>query len=250
MRLSGLRLPVLFVTACLGMAGTLGAQISPGPLAKAHAQLEGALNCTRCHGPAARRHVGIVPLLPQGGRVAGGAKPADTTPAVKRGRRTVPPVIRIMQAPTSRSSPGRAGSEERFDHRAAGWALEGSHREVRCAECHTAEYRVSESATLLKRRTATGWTGLETTCASCHRSDDEHRGALNAKCDACHDSRDWKPAPRFSHDSTDYALTGKHAEVECNDVPPVEATSHPHRCAGPCDPRVQTSAVPRLRGLP
>jgi hypothetical protein len=111
--------------------------------------------------------------------------------------------------------PGR--SQERFDHRGAGWALEGSHREVRCAGCHAVEYRVAESAALLKRKDGVGWTGLETTCVSCHRSDDEHRGALNARCDACHDSRDWKPAPRFSHDSTGYALTGKHVEVGCNE---------------------------------
>ncbi len=30
--------------------GQLEAQISPGPLARAHQELEGSLNCTKCHG--------------------------------------------------------------------------------------------------------------------------------------------------------------------------------------------------------
>jgi hypothetical protein len=52
---------------------------------------------------------------------------------------------------------------------------------------------------------------------SCHASDDAHRGALKGSCESCHDSRDWKNAPRFAHDSTNYPLTGKHTAVACND---------------------------------
>ena len=241
MTLCGLRLPVLFVIASLGLAGTMGAQISPGPLAKAHAQLEGALTCTRCHGP--RRGAMSASCLSCHKEIAW---LVDRNRGYHTGREARAKDCAACHPDHAGADfaliawPG--GSEERFDHRSAGWALEGSHREVKCAECHAAEYRVSESATLLKRRATKGWTGLETTCASCHRDDDEHRGALTTRCDACHDSHDWKPAPRFSHDSTAYPLTGKHAEVACN-------TCHlSKRVPGRSD--AQGRAIPVYKPLP
>jgi hypothetical protein len=47
--------------------------------------------------------------------------------------------------------------------------------------------------------------------------DDVHRGALNARCETCHDAGDWERAVRFNHDSTKYALTGEHRQVSCDD---------------------------------
>jgi hypothetical protein len=105
------------------------------------------------------------------------------------------------------------GSSERFNHRRAGWELEQSHARAKCADCHKPANRLSPAAKL-----ATGgrsnWTGLEQTCASCH--EDIHRGALSARCVACHDADKWKATPGFSHDTTGYALTGKHVEVKCD----------------------------------
>lgn len=201
----------------LCMPAQLRAQISPGPLAKAHAQLEGALNCVKCHGP-------------KKGSMTASCQSChrEITWLVERQRgyhagRDVRAKQECASCHPDHAGVGfdliawPGGSAERFDHRAAGWALEGGHRELKCAECHTAAYRTSEAATLSRRTTGAGWIGLETACASCHADDDEHRGALKGRCEQCHDSRDWVPAPLFSHDSTDYALTGKHAEVACND---------------------------------
>ncbi|HEX6943667.1 MAG TPA: cytochrome c3 family protein [Gemmatimonadaceae bacterium] len=207
---------LLMVTTCFGLAGTSGAQISPGQLAKAHAQLEGALNCTRCHGP--RRAAMATACLSCHKEIAWLTERNRGFHAGKEARAKDCASCHPDHAGANFALiawPG--GTQERFDHRAAGWALEGEHRDIKCAECHIAQYRVSEAAALLKRKDGTGWTGLETSCASCHRSDDEHRGGLSAKCDACHDSRGWKPVPRFSHDSTSYALTGKHTELTCNE---------------------------------
>lgn len=190
------------------------AQISPGPLAKAHASLEGALNCVKCHGlkrdamsaQCQACHRDIAWLVDQ--------KRGFHATSEVRGKECASCHPDHAGADfTLVAWPG--GAKDRFDHRRAGWALEGGHAELRCEECHATPYRVATSATLSKRTSGAGWVGLETTCVSCHRDDDPHKGALDANCGTCHDSRDWKPAPKFSHDDTDYPLTGKHATVEC-----------------------------------
>jgi hypothetical protein len=108
------------------------------------------------------------------------------------------------------------GAPERFDHARAGWPLEGSHARQRCADCHTAAFRVSPAARLSQQVPPyVGWVGLETRCTSCH--EDVHRGALDKNCLKCHDVEHWKPTPRFDHAKTDYPLTGAHATVKCAD---------------------------------
>jgi hypothetical protein len=49
------RVPVALAVAAvwvLAAAGTPLAQVSPGPLSRAHAALEGNLACVKCHGKA------------------------------------------------------------------------------------------------------------------------------------------------------------------------------------------------------
>ncbi|HEU5171038.1 MAG TPA: cytochrome c3 family protein [Gemmatimonadales bacterium] len=194
----------------MALAPAARAQISPGPLARAHAKLEGSLQCVACHGSGGKTamtgqclacHKEIAWLTQRGRGLHG-----------REGR-----------AACAACHPDHAGSEfelivwaegdaRRFDHGRAGWALEGSHREVACAKCHTPQFRRSPAAAAFRRSTP-GWVGLEPDCATCH--DDVHRGALDRDCATCHDQREWKPAPQFDHARTDYPLTGKHAEVRC-----------------------------------
>lgn len=202
--------------AVMCIAVQAGAQISPGPLAKAHAQLEGALNCAKCHGP--RKSAMSASCLSCHREIAW---LVDRNRGYHARRETRARECSACHPDHAGAAfdliawPG--GARERFDHRTAGWTLEASHRDLACDDCHAAAYRTSEAAALSRRTSGAGWVGLEPACASCHRDDDEHRGALGAKCETCHDSRDWAPAPRFSHDSTDYPLTGKHADASCND---------------------------------
>ncbi len=106
------------------------------------------------------------------------------------------------------------GAAERFDHRRAGWALEGKHATTECRACHKPAFQHGPAAALMKRaRPANSWIGLESACKSCH--EDVHRGALDTNCMRCHDTRGWKPAPGFDHAKSDYPLTGKHAAVAC-----------------------------------
>ena len=125
------------------------AQISPGPLARAHEKLEGSLQCATCHGA--------------------GGKTAMTAQCLSCHKEIAWLVQRQLglhakegkQACAS-CHPDHAGRDfalvswgeggpKRFDHRRAGWPLEGKHGKVECADCHKAEFRVSPAASLLKR---------------------------------------------------------------------------------------------------
>lgn len=88
-----------------------------------------------------------------------------------------------------------------FDHaRDARWALSGAHAKVRCVDCHTAPVAAQK---------------LATSCVSCHRTDDVHRGKLGADCAACHSVSGWRTGLRFDHDRTGFPLAGLHAAVPC-----------------------------------
>lgn len=212
MRRAGALVGLVWVWASFGGAPAARAQISPGPLAQPHAQLEGTRRCVTCHGGGGKAqmtslclqcHKEIAWLVQQGRGY--------------HGRQRGEPCARCHPDHAGRdfsliSWPG--GDALRFDHSQAGWSLEGRHQTTKCADCHKTSSRVGAAAALSPRpRTEPGWVGLEHTCTACHR--DVHRGALNQNCLTCHDQARWKPAPRFDHAQTDYPLTGKHRDVRC-----------------------------------
>lgn len=188
------------------------AQVSPGPLARPHRDLEGSLKCTGCHargrtGMAERCvacHRDIGWLAARGRGWHGSSSVRDRSCA------TCHPdhagiEFELVQWPE--------GAPERFDHKRAGWALEQSHRKVECTACHAESNRRSPAAALAANGRSR-WTGLESACGTCH--DDAHRGALGDSCGTCHDAGKWAVTPGFSHDTTRYPLTGRHASVPCD----------------------------------
>jgi hypothetical protein len=193
-------------------AGQLWGQISPGPLARPHEELEGTLKCTRCHGggkdamPAqcTSCHRDIA-WLAERGRGYHGAASTKGTPCAACHPDHAGAAFDLIKWPD--------GSPQRFDHRRAGWTLEQSHRTLECADCHAEKNRVSPSARLAAGPAPDRWTGLERDCVSCHT--DPHRAALGTECTKCHDAGKWKVTPGFSHDSTAYPLTGRHVKVTC-----------------------------------
>lgn len=239
-----------WVSALL-LGAPLHAQISPGPLAKAHAQLEGARRCVSCHGGGSKEQMTV--------RCLECHKEIASLRQQNRGYHA-----RVQQQPCTSCHPDHAGKEfaliawperdsARFDHTLAGWPLEGGHAKIKCADCHKAAFRTGPAAALAPQPgAAPGWVGLETTCTSCHR--DVHRRSLGQKCVSCHDTEHWAPAPKFDHAKSDYPLTGKHRDVRCaschkpaagDTVPVFKPVAHrdcvtchtdPHRgrFAGPC----------------
>jgi hypothetical protein len=90
-----------------------------------------------------------------------------------------------------------------FNHdKDTSFALRGGHRGAECAACH--------KGPLFRDK-------LATTCVSCHRADDPHKGSLGAECQACHTETRWTETPRFDHARTKFALLGRHADVKCAD---------------------------------
>lgn len=190
------------------------AQISPGPLAAAHEKLEGALQCSTCHGTGGK--AGMTP------RCLDCHKDIAWLAARRLGLHGTE-----AAQPCASCHPDHAGREfklvtwtegdsTRFDHRRTGWLLDGRHRTAECGDCHQAEFRRSPVAAMSRRSTSgPGWLGLDRACGTCH--EDIHRGTLAVNCLECHDTRDWKPAPKFDHAKTRYPLTGKHLDVRCNE---------------------------------
>lgn len=106
---------------------------------------------------------------------------------------------------------GRLGTDCASCHTPKGWdgakldhatqakfALEGKHAAADCLTCH------------VNRQ----WTGLGTTCASCHQKDDTHKGKFGSDCASCHNPSGWDDA-KFDHAMTGFTLSASHASVSC-----------------------------------
>ncbi len=196
-----------------GRVARVEAQVSPGPLARAHADLEGNRACFQCHPPAGSRDRMDDRCLACHGEIA-------ALRAARRGFHAT-----VTDKPCAKCHPDHGGREfqlvafdegapEKFDHARAGYPLEGAHARVACRDCHQPKnQRAAVVARMKARDHARSWLGLETACASCHG--DPHRGQLGLECTKCHGMSAWKPASRFDHAATRYPLTGAHAKVEC-----------------------------------
>jgi hypothetical protein len=204
----------LSLTGALLWAAAAAAQISPGPLVQAHADLDGSRDCLSCHasgqGVDPARCLSCHAILGQ--RVA-----ASQGLHAQQGYADCRLCHIDHQGRDYDLVYWGAGGMERFDHRLAGWPREGAHRERGCRDCHKAELvRESQRLRDAGKRLDRTFLGLSTTCADCHR--DEHEGQLTGTaCDTCHDAEAWKPTAGFDHAATSFALTGRHADVACGE---------------------------------
>jgi hypothetical protein len=193
----------IFFTVSLS---SLFAQISPGELTKAHAHLEGMLNCTKCH------------VL--GDKVTN-AKCLDCHKEIKtrvdqnKGYHASTEVKRKDCFSCHSDHHGRnfeiiRFDSERFDHQLTGYKLTGAHIKQDCIACHRDE-RI-ESVELRKKDKT--YLGLKTDCKACHK--DVHQNTLSTNdCASCHTTEAFAPATLFDHSKTDFPLKGQHREVEC-----------------------------------
>lgn len=190
------------------------AQISPGELSAAHADLEGISNCDRCH--------------------EGKGKLSDESCLDCHGE------IRIqldekhgyhwlMTGGPGRKACGQCHAEhngrkydliyweggiERFEHERAGYTLQGKHRDRKCRDCHRMD-RIARNLKALNSEINLDRTylGLDRSCTGCH--EDIHRAQFDRKCDNCHGVESWRPTLGFAHEQSRYPLTGRHTSVSC-----------------------------------
>jgi hypothetical protein len=195
-----------------GGAGELRAQVSPGPLSRAHSSLEGAEKCLECHGRGEDAlsenctscHAEIEFQRAHGLGLHGTQSGADCAACH-------PEHAGVDFELIDWGADGRAG----FEHARTGWRLEGRHASTECRECHRREFQTSPVAGLIQGEDrGRSWLGLERRCLACHA--DHHRGDLGSDCAGCHEPAAWTPATGFDHSASSFPLTGKHAGVDCN----------------------------------
>jgi len=207
-RLARCGILVLLLCGAAGLGPEMFAQVSPGPMSKAHRDLDGPLQCAKCHvfgagSPQFRCldcHQEIAHRLTE--------KRGYHATQVKAGSGSNDCVRchsdhnglnhRLVRWPVPK---------EKFDHPQAGWKLEGKHAKLKCAECHTAKYIDPSDRAVLKRRDLnTAFAALDPSCTACHS--DVHAGQLSTHCTDCHSQDTWKNPPGFSHEKSRYPLTG------------------------------------------
>lgn len=208
------RLAALVVLATLAtIAPRARAQVSPGPLATAHQDLDAQTQCFKCHarggGMTARClecHTEIAALREANRGVHGRDARARECAACHpdhAGRDCA--LVRWEE-----------GSTDAFDHTRSGWPLQGKHARLACRECHQPRYqRMPMVSRIKKKDAAQSWVGLETACLSCHS--DPHKGGFGTDCASCHETGDWHRINHqtFNHDLTRYPLRGRHAAAAC-----------------------------------
>jgi NAD-dependent dihydropyrimidine dehydrogenase PreA subunit len=208
-------LPVLAAGWLLLGAPAAQAQISPGPLSKAHQSLSGATQCTSCHvlrmGSAELKcldcHTEIARRLREH-RGLHAAVVQDAAPGKECARchsEHNGEDFQLIHWETPLAS---------FDHRKTGYTLEGKHAALDCKRCHTAEHIAAEERSQIRMKDlARSWLGLSRDCVSCHK--DPHSGHLGNNCTQCHNFTDWKAGAQFDHSKTRFPLTGLHGRVAC-----------------------------------
>ena len=197
-------LTILFWTYCAT------AQISPGELSRAHANLEGLTNCTKCHDV---------------GNKVTRQKCLDCHKAIK---------LLIEAKRGYHSSAEVAGKEcfnchndhhglnfqmlkfdkATFNHATTGFELKGAHaredcKACNCKSCHKPSF-IHDAE--LKKKTST-YLGLNQACLTCH--DDFHKGKMSPNCNTCHGFESFKNATGFDHNTTKFPLVGQHKTLDC-----------------------------------
>jgi hypothetical protein len=170
--------------------------LSPGPLSKQHASLEGDTHCNDCH--SSGKQVNQAGCLgchgPIGARIGAGKGLHGTA---FKGQPCANCHIEHRSGGGLVKWP--SGDPSKLDHALTGWPLNGAHKTTGCRNCH-------KSASFL---------GLSSSCTPCHK--DQHNGRFGNACTNCHDEQTWKNLnlKGFNHDQARFALRGAHQRVAC-----------------------------------
>jgi len=194
-RLTRLLACTAWLLAAIPGVASAQVRISPGPLSRPHAALEGITNCSKCHGASREMSPEKClschkPIAERVARKTGVHRAAgDNCARCHIEHRGVDAELRRIQMTT-------------FDHAAeTGFALAHRHAalSVRCDACH-------------KQRS---FLTLRPACSSCHA--DVHKATLGLDCTKCHSTEvPFKETRRtFDHTTAAFQLAGAHRTVRC-----------------------------------
>jgi len=201
MRQNSLHIAVLLLFSAI----MTKAQISPGDLSNTHAEMEGILNCTKCH------------VL--GGKVSNEKcldchQELKTRIYQKKGYHVSDEVNNKDCATCHSDHHGRnfkliRFNEDDFKHQLAGYELTGQHNRIDCRDCHKPDLIQNEDL----KKNKTTFLGLEQDCLSCH--EDFHQKTLSQNCASCHTTDAFSPPSIFNHNMSNFTLLGQHQNVAC-----------------------------------
>ena len=177
MRRDLLHITMLFVFVAINA----NAQISPGDLSNAHADMEGIMNCTKCHvlgGEVSNEkcldcHLELKTRIDQkkGYHVSDEVKNKDCTTCHSDHHGRNFEMVRF--------------NEDGFRHQLTGYELTGQHNRIDCRDCHRAD--LIDNNELKKNKNT--FLGLDQECLSCH--EDTHQKTLSQDCASCHRAAEW-----------------------------------------------------------
>ncbi len=190
------------------------AQISPGPLSRAHQSLSGTSNCTTCHKLGGEATFKCVACHTEIGNRVTARKGLHSSYNLSPG--SSQECVRCHSEHNGEDFPLIKWDIRTFDHKQTGYALEGKHAGLACNRCHSAQHiSQSDRAAIKVNDPNKTFLGVSTSCVTCHQ--DEHKGRLGQNCLQCHTYNDWKTVSigQFDHSKTRYPLTGSHIQVAC-----------------------------------
>ncbi len=204
-----MRVCICLTIAVLCVSQLLLAQISPGPLSKGHADLEGISNCTQCH---------------ESGQEINGAKCLSCHLEIKNqinsGRgfhfaNASGSCITCHKEHLGKDAKITKFDESQFDHGKTGFQLADAHTSIKCEQCHNSKnIKNPDVSKILTSSPPKTFLGLNPQCVSCHS--DRHKGTVGTQCQTCHGAKSWSPPITFDHGKTKFALVGRHKPVECS----------------------------------
>ena len=171
--------------------------LMPGPLTADHAEYES--NCENCHSPFERDEMTSLCLSCH-------EEVAEDRSAITgfHGQNSL-----AFSNPCESCHTDHEGRDfsingllpDTFDHSETRFLLQGAHALQACESCHLEDDSFRQAVT---------------ECAECHADQDIHQGTLGDTCDNCHQSQSWQQLLDFDHDTTEFGLQGKHADVTCS----------------------------------
>ncbi len=187
-----LLLPMMPMMPLQAHAQGIESVLAPGKVITAHVKLEN--DCKQCHIKFDRKA--------QSGLCAGCHKDVAADMTAKTGFHGVQKPQPCNVCHTDHK--GRKAQiieldTNKFNHAQTDFVLKGKHVRQECSKCHASDKKYREAPL---------------TCVGCHRKDDTHKASLGTKCADCHHEDTWKEI-KFDHDSTHFALLGKHFEAKC-----------------------------------